>query len=104
MAPETELATEAEMAPEAETATETEASLMRMLAKDLRELCYQRGINTLGTKAVLVERLLGNRNMEVATATQEAEAPKTEAKPKKAAAPVCPASTPSRRSTRLAAA
>ena len=98
-----------EVSAPAETETETEASLTAMLVKELKELCEQRGLSTLGKKSVLVERLLESKapptaatletssqpletescvmssNEEKATApeTAEATAPQTAPRPKR---------------------
>ena len=59
---------------------------MKFLVKDLRELCFQRGLNTLGKKADLVERLLAGGEAEPsvdAGADEGAVAPTPQAKGQK---------------------
>lgn len=57
-APEEVAAEPMEAADEAEEPVETEASLMKLLVKDLRAMCSARGLAQAGKKAELVERLL----------------------------------------------
>ena len=64
-----------EVSAPAETETETEASLTAMLVKELKELCEQRGLSTLGKKSVLVERLLESKAPPTAATLETSSQP-----------------------------
>lgn len=81
-----------------EAPVETEASLMKLLVKDLRAKCDAMGLSQVGKKAELVQRLLAPEGAAPAEAGAEPDVPPTPA----AAEPAEPPS--SRRSTRRTAA
>jgi hypothetical protein len=75
-----------------EVVAETEASLTAMLVAELKELCEQRGLSTVGKKSVLVERLLGSKAAPTAAALDTSSQPLetccvTSSKEEKAIAP-----------------
>jgi len=75
-----------------EVVAETEASLTAMLVAELKELCEQRGLSTVGKKSVLVERLLGSKAAPTAAALETSSQPLetccvTSSKEEKAIAP-----------------
>ena len=75
-----------------EVVAETETSLTAMLVAELKELCEQRGLSTVGKKSVLVERLLGSKAAPTAAALETSSQPLetccvTSSKEEKAIAP-----------------